>query len=65
MSELINYNPDLIQRKIGVWESSESKCTYTEYFTGDNESDGIENATHNTFAMLTWIFVFLFKKHKT
>jgi hypothetical protein len=29
MSELINYNPDLKQRKIGVRESFESKCTYT------------------------------------
>jgi hypothetical protein len=27
MSELINYYPDLIQRKIGVRESFESKCT--------------------------------------
>jgi hypothetical protein len=27
MSELINYNPDLTQRKIGVRESFESKCT--------------------------------------
>jgi hypothetical protein len=27
MSELINYNPVLIQRKIGVSESFESKCT--------------------------------------
>jgi hypothetical protein len=27
MSELINYNPDLIQRKIGVRESFKSKCT--------------------------------------
>jgi hypothetical protein len=27
MSELINYNPDLKQRKIGVRESFESKCT--------------------------------------
>jgi hypothetical protein len=26
MSELINYNPDLKQRKIGVRESFESKC---------------------------------------
>jgi hypothetical protein len=24
----------------------------------DNEPNGIENATHNTFAKLTWIFVF-------
>jgi hypothetical protein len=24
--------------------------TYTGYFTSDNEPDGIENATHNTFA---------------
>jgi hypothetical protein len=31
----------------------------------DNEPDEIENATHNTFAKLTWIFVFRFKKHKT
>jgi hypothetical protein len=30
----------------------------TGYFTSDNECDGIENATHNTFRMLTWIFVF-------
>jgi hypothetical protein len=28
MSELINYSPDLKQRKIGVRESFESKCTY-------------------------------------
>jgi hypothetical protein len=27
MSELINYNPDLIQPKIGIRESFESKCT--------------------------------------
>jgi peptide methionine sulfoxide reductase MsrB len=31
MSELINYNPDLIQRKIGVRESFESKCTWKKY----------------------------------
>jgi cytochrome b561 len=38
----------------------------TGYFTSDNnELDEIENATHNTFAKLTWIFVFRFKKHKT
>jgi hypothetical protein len=37
----------------------------TGYFTSDNEPDGIENAAHNTFAKLTWIFVFGFKKHKT
>jgi hypothetical protein len=23
-----------------------------------NEPDGLENATHNTFGKLTWIFVF-------
>jgi hypothetical protein len=34
-------------------------------FTSDNEPDGIENATHNTFAKLTWIFVLLFKINKT
>jgi hypothetical protein len=27
MSKLVNYYPDLIQRKIGVPESFESKCT--------------------------------------
>jgi hypothetical protein len=26
-----------------------SNINNTEYFTSDNESDGIENATHNTF----------------
>jgi hypothetical protein len=31
---------------------------YAGYFTSDNEPGGIENATHNTFAKLTWIFVF-------
>jgi hypothetical protein len=25
-------------------------CMYTGYFTNDNESGGVENATHNTFA---------------
>jgi hypothetical protein len=28
----------------------------TEYFTSDNEPGGIENATHNTFPKLTWLF---------
>jgi hypothetical protein len=37
----------------------------TGYFTSDNEPDGIENATHNTLAKLTWIFVLLFKINKT
>jgi hypothetical protein len=32
--------------------------------TSDNEPDGIENATHNTFAKLTWIFIFDFKNIK-
>jgi hypothetical protein len=31
---------------------------YREYFTSDNEANGVENATQNTFAKLTWIFVF-------
>jgi hypothetical protein len=33
---------------------------YTGYscFTSDNEPDGIENATHNTFTKLTWTFAF-------
>jgi hypothetical protein len=34
----------------------------TRYFTSDNELDGIENATHNTFATLTWIMFFDLKK---
>jgi hypothetical protein len=28
---------------------------YTGYFASDNETDGIENATHNTFPMKSWI----------
>jgi hypothetical protein len=37
----------------------------TGYFMRDSDPDGIENATHNEFPKLTWIFVFCFKKHKT
>jgi hypothetical protein len=33
------------------------KLYYTGYFTSDNEPDEIENATHNTFAKLTRIFL--------
>jgi hypothetical protein len=29
---------------------------YTGYFTSDSEPGGIENATHNTFPQLTWLF---------
>jgi hypothetical protein len=29
------------------------KIFYTGYFMSDNEPDGIENASHNTFAKLT------------
>jgi hypothetical protein len=29
---------------------------YTGYFPSDNEPDGIENVTHNTFPKLIWIF---------
>jgi hypothetical protein len=36
--------------------SSSNSLENTEYFTTDNEPGGIENATHNTFATLTWIF---------
>jgi hypothetical protein len=36
----------------------------TGYFTSDNEPDGIENATHSTFAKLTWMFVFFSKNIK-
>jgi hypothetical protein len=38
--------------------------TNTGYFTSDNEPDGIENATHNTFAKLTWTFIFHLKNIK-
>jgi hypothetical protein len=31
----------------------------------DNKPDGIKNATHNTFAKLTCIFVFWFEKRNT
>jgi hypothetical protein len=30
----------------------------TGCFTSDGEPDEVEGATHNTFATLTWIFVF-------
>jgi hypothetical protein len=30
----------------------------TGYFTSDKEIDGIENATHNTFAKLTYEYLF-------
>jgi hypothetical protein len=33
---------------------------YTGYFTSDNEPDGIENATHNTFAKLKCIYSEIF-----
>jgi hypothetical protein len=37
------------------WLSNYFKQTlYTGYFTSDNDPDRIENATHNTFAKLTW-----------
>jgi hypothetical protein len=35
-----------------------SKDCNTGYCTSDNEPDENENATHNTFAKLTCIFVF-------
>jgi hypothetical protein len=35
-----------------------SKDSNTGYCTSDNEPDENENATHNTFAKLTCIFVF-------
>jgi hypothetical protein len=31
---------------------------YTGYLTNDTEPDGTENATHNKFEKLMWIFVF-------
>jgi hypothetical protein len=45
----LNYN--------GLTKFRGRDCT-AGYFTSDNEPDGIENATHNTFAKLTWIFFF-------
>jgi hypothetical protein len=38
MSALINYNPDLIQRKIGVRESFEIKCTLTQLLINSNKT---------------------------
>jgi hypothetical protein len=32
-----------------------SSNKYTGYFASENETDGIENATHNTFPMKSWI----------
>jgi uncharacterized membrane protein len=37
---------------------------YTGHFTSNNDPDGIENATHNTFLRLMWIFVFYLKNIK-
>jgi hypothetical protein len=36
---------------IRFYDSRRHTCT--GYFTSNNEPDGIENATHNTFAKLT------------
>jgi hypothetical protein len=43
----------------------ESPCIkiYTGHFTSDNKPDGIENATHNTFALLTRILFFFYFKN--
>jgi hypothetical protein len=35
---------------------------YTGYFTSDNERDGIENATHNTFANQIWIWTLIISR---
>jgi hypothetical protein len=43
----------LIRNKI---ENVFIKANYTGYFTSDNEPDGIENTTHNTFAKVNVIF---------
>jgi hypothetical protein len=43
----------LLQIKIAT--AYRKKFKYTEYFTSDNEPDGTENATHNTFPK-SWIF---------
>jgi hypothetical protein len=33
-----------------------AKMKHRGYFTSDNEPDGIDNATHNTFAKQIWIW---------
>jgi hypothetical protein len=39
-------------------ETHRQEVLHTGYFTSDNnQPDEIENATHNTFAKLTWMFV--------
>jgi hypothetical protein len=37
---------------------------YTGYFTSDNEPDGIENATHNTFAKLSTVKMNTYMVHQ-
>jgi hypothetical protein len=32
------------------------KSGYRRYLTSDDDPGGIENATHNTFPKLTWLF---------
>jgi hypothetical protein len=44
----------LLQIKIAT--AYRKKFKYTGYFTSDNEPDGTENATHNTFPK-SWIFL--------
>jgi hypothetical protein len=38
-------------------ESNAENCIslYAGNFTGDNQPDGVENATHNTFTKVTWL----------
>jgi hypothetical protein len=47
----------------GFFENKKSKRVRrpgnTGYFMNDNEPSGIENATHNTFPKLTWLFYFI------
>jgi hypothetical protein len=38
---------DTTQKSIEIFRGD---TRYTGYFTSDNEPDGIENVTHNTFA---------------
>jgi hypothetical protein len=46
-----------IKNKITNINLIHSYKTYTRYFTSNNEPDGIENATHNTLAKQSWIWI--------
>jgi hypothetical protein len=52
-------NSDGVEQKKNRFKTEFFSSLHTiGYFINDNESDGIENATYNTFPKLTWILVY-------